>query len=93
MMRITLQREAGFLVFVLAGKLAGPWVKELEHCWRTAVGMQSMPRVRVDLSAVTFIDTQGKEILAQMYRKGADLAATGCLNRCIVDAIIAAGRD
>ena len=35
-------------------------MKELERCWRSAVGTQESYPVRVDLSAVTFIDTDGK---------------------------------
>jgi hypothetical protein len=50
MLKITLQSEAGVLFFQLEGKLAGPWVKELERCWRSAVGTQQSYPVRVDLS-------------------------------------------
>ena len=44
-----MQSEAGVLFFQLEGKLAGPWVKELERCWRLAVGTQQSYPVRVDL--------------------------------------------
>ena len=87
MMRITLQREAGVLIFGLEGKLVGPWVQELELCWRAAVGTPLSYPVRVDLSAVTFIDAPGKALLAQLYREGAELVASGCLNKCIVEEI------
>jgi anti-anti-sigma regulatory factor len=88
MLKITLQSEAGMLVFALEGKLAGPWVKELERCWRSVAGTQQSYPVRVDLSAVTFIDADGKVLLGQMYRKGAELVASGCLNKCIVEGIM-----
>jgi anti-anti-sigma regulatory factor len=74
--------------FALEGKLAGPWVKELELCWGPAAATQQIHAVRVDLSAVTFIDTAGKELLGRMHREGVELVATGCLNRCIVEGII-----
>jgi hypothetical protein len=75
------------VVFELEGKLAGPWVKELEHSWRLA-GTQKISHVRVDLSSVTFIDQEGKDLLRKMYREGAKLVATGCLNKCIVEGIM-----
>ena len=80
--------EAGLMTFALEGKLAGPWVKELELSWRSAAGTQQIYPVRVDLSAVTFIDAEGKELLGRMYREGAKLLATGCLNKCIVEGIV-----
>ena len=80
--------EAGLMTFALEGKLAGPWVKELELSWRSAAGTQQIYPVRVDLSAVTFIDAEGKELLGRMYQEGAKLVATGCLNKCIVEGIM-----
>jgi len=85
MLKITTRREAGALVFQLEGKLAGPWVQELERCWRSAPGTQQSC---VDLSSVTFIDADGEALLGQMHREGAELVASGCLNQCIVEGII-----
>ena len=88
MLKITMQIAAGVMTFALEGKLAGPWVKELELCWRSAAGTLQIHAVRVDLSSVTFIDEEGKDLLDRMYRKGAKLMATGCLNKCIVEGIM-----
>jgi len=88
MLKITMQIAAGVMAFELEGKLAGPWVKELELCWRSAAGMQQIHPVRVDLSSVTFIDEEGKALLDRMYQEGAKLVATGCLNKCIVEGIM-----
>jgi anti-anti-sigma regulatory factor len=88
MLKITMQITAGGMTFELEGKLTGPWVKELELCWRSAVGTQQIYPVRVDLSSVTFIDEEGKELLRKMYQEGAKLVATGCLNKCIVEGIM-----
>lgn len=87
MLKITLQSQPEALVFVLEGKLTGPWVKELECCWRSAGTREGEP-VRVDLSAVTFIDVGGQALLGQMHKEGAKLVASGCLNRCIVENIM-----
>ena len=88
MLKITMQIAAGVMTFELEGKLAGPWVKELELCWRTAASTQQIHPVRVDLSSVTFIDEEGKSLLDRMYQEGAKLVATGCLNKCIVEGIM-----
>jgi anti-anti-sigma regulatory factor len=88
MLRITLQSQDRVLVFVLEGRLVGPWVKELERCWRSAADTQQSYPVRVDLSAVTFIDGDGKALLGQMYKEGAELVASGCLNKCIVEEVM-----
>ena len=87
MLKITMRIEAGVTTFALEGKLAGPWVKEMELCWRSAAEIQQVDPVRVDLSSVTFIDEDGKELLRKMYLGGAKLMATGCLNKCIVEGI------
>jgi len=88
MLKINMKIEAGVMTFELEGKLAGPWVKELNLCWRSAVDTQQIYPVRVDLSSVTFIDAEGKDLLGRMYGEGARLVATGCLNKCIVEGIM-----
>jgi anti-anti-sigma regulatory factor len=87
MLKITLHSVTGVTVFGLAGKLAGRWVEELDRYWRSTVGPKRDGPVRVDLSSVTFIDEQGKELLKTMHQDGVELVASGCLNRCIVDTI------
>lgn len=88
MLKITTQIESGVFLFGLEGKLAGPWVKELELCWRSAAETQQPYPMRVDLSSVTFIDEEGKGLLKKMHREGAELVAVGCLNKCIVEEIM-----
>ena len=87
MLKISLQIAAGVMTFALEGKLAGPWVKELELCWHSAASTLQNHPVRVDLSSVTFIDEDGKDLLGRMHQEGAKLVAAGCLNKCIVEGI------
>lgn len=86
MLKITTRIEPGAAILILEGKLAGPWVKELEQSWRAAP--RPMSPLWVNLSEVTFIDQEGKELLARMHRNGVALLAAGCLNRSIVEEII-----
>jgi len=47
----------------------------------------------VDLSAVTYIDAEGKELLNMIYQAGAELVASGCLTSCVVREITQAVRS
>lgn len=85
MLKITAQTDATGTVFELEGKLAGPWVQELESVWRKAASFDRS--VRVLLCAVTFIDDKGRDLLVEMYQHGAELVAEGCMNRAIVEEI------
>ena len=82
MLRITTYNEANATRFVLEGKLVGPWVKELERCWRAAISTGSrgsaLP-ILVDLTEVSFIDDGGKQLVAQMRQSGAKLSGVGLI--------------
>jgi hypothetical protein len=88
-LKVTSQTDATRTTFELEGTLMGPWVQELEVCWRQAV--DSNQRVRVLLCAVSFIDERGRKLLAEMYRHGAELIAEGCMNQAIVQDIMQSG--
>lgn len=89
MLKITTKMEASKTVFTLEGRLAGAWVAELERCWRD---IASGDAVKVSLDAVTFIDDDGKQLLIRLYESGAELNASGCMNKCIVQEIISQNR-
>ena len=76
---------------MLEGKLAGESVAELERCWRVAFNTQ-VP-VSIDLTSVSFIDNQGKQLLLKMFESGAQLFSKGLLARCIIDEIKAELHD
>jgi anti-anti-sigma regulatory factor len=84
MLRITLHDDAGSLTFQLEGKLAGPWVQELERCWHGTLAGERRQVLRVDLTGVTSIDAAGKEFLAAIHAQGAEFVACGCLMRAVV---------
>ena len=62
MLRITTHENAESLTFQLEGKLAGPWVKELQNCWHNCEIRESTRAVWFDLTGLTFIDSAGKEV-------------------------------
>ena len=90
MLRIDSRQENGLTTLTVEGKLVGRWVKELEHCWQGIVSSESSePRqpIRVNLSSVGFIDSEGKELLTRMCKQGVVLVPTGCFMKVIVDEI------
>jgi len=82
-LRITIHNEPTTRTFQLEGKLAGPWVDELERCWQCCLADSGGPAVRFDLTAVSFIDAAGKEFLAARYGEGAELIVAGCQMRAL----------
>ena len=87
MLRITTRNIAGDVGLFIEGKLAGPCVSELENCWRRAVaGELPLPAV-IDLTDVSFIDANAKQLLAQMHEHGIKLVANGLMSRFFIDEI------
>ena len=92
MLKITGQRDAASdsMSLLLEGRLVGPWVEELNSYWRQmSVNQQS--GTMIDLTSVTFIDADGKALLTRLWRQGAELRASGCLTRCIIEEITKVG--
>jgi hypothetical protein len=80
-------KSPSVLAFQLEGRLAGPWVQELETCWEIASACRSGRTVSVDLAGVTFIDDDGKSCLAAMNHEGAKFIGGDCLIKAIVEEI------
>ena len=88
MLKITTLIQTESTTFRLEGRLAGPWVQELERCWVSTVDMRKKHPFSVDLSAVTYVDSEGKDLLRKIHQQGAMLVASGCLTSCIVNEIV-----
>ncbi|HEY7184127.1 MAG TPA: hypothetical protein VIC84_22020 [Blastocatellia bacterium] len=84
MFRITIYSEAHVTNFVVEGTLVGPWVKELEILWESALAAESFGAALVNVADVIFIDSEGKELLTRMRRQGAMLVSAGVLMNAIV---------
>jgi anti-anti-sigma regulatory factor len=93
MLKITGRQDAApaSMSIILEGRLAGPWVEELNSYWRQFSGTQQHGAV-IDLTGVTFIDANGKVLLTTLWQQGAELRAAGCLTRCVVEEIMGSGR-
>ncbi|HLN32043.1 MAG TPA: STAS domain-containing protein [Gemmataceae bacterium] len=69
MLKITeMSRKDSAVTFKLEGKLLAPWLDELRN-----VCMQVPDRseqIRLDLAAVTFMDTAGAKLMRELIRQG-----------------------
>ncbi|MBX3303824.1 MAG: hypothetical protein KF693_16555 [Nitrospira sp.] len=92
MLKITSEKRRNSVRLRLEGSLTGPWVGELEQEWRNIQSAGAVPLV-VDLTGVTFVGEDGKVLLKQLWREGAQLVATGCCIGHLVEEIAASELD
>lgn len=85
-MRVTTNSHQGPATLKVEGKLAGPWVGELERTW-LSVSEDQGREVVADLSDVTFIDSGGWDLLERMMEGGAELEAHQLLPRYVIGEI------
>ncbi|HEY5405122.1 MAG TPA: STAS domain-containing protein [Pyrinomonadaceae bacterium] len=85
MIRITTHDEQSITRLFLEGKLAGEAVTEVERCWNAVSATKGA--VSVDLTGVSFIDSQGKRLLTKMFEKGTRLFSKGLMAKCFIEEI------
>ncbi|MGA1997579.1 MAG: hypothetical protein ABSH45_17540, partial [Bryobacteraceae bacterium] len=84
MLKITLHDYQASMLFVLEGRLCGPWVGELRQCWQTAASTLHSRTATVDLKEVDFVDSEGQALLAEMQKAGVRLRAGSPLIRALL---------
>ncbi len=84
MLRITVMETLTEQKWTLEGQLVQPWISELKSTWTRTETARRERKCVVDLSGVTFIDTNGEEVLAELCKQGAELVATGIYTRHVV---------
>jgi outer membrane protein TolC/ABC-type transporter Mla MlaB component len=87
MLRITTDETGGKITLKLEGKLSGPWVEELECCWRMTMDIYKDKGFVVDLSGVTFVDAAGKKFLCSIAHGGVQLVGSGLMPKSLIDEI------
>jgi ABC-type transporter Mla MlaB component len=88
MLRIHIEHEPEELKLRLEGKLIPPWVDELVKVWMDlATRLPRQTPIRVDLSAVSFVDVRGKALLASMLKAGCSLHGSGPYISAVVEDI------
>lgn len=87
LIRITQLRGGSHQHLFVEGTLSDGWVDVLEVSWLKAQSQLNGEPLRIDLSGVTYVDHQGRELLARMIRGGAKLWATEIMTRGIIEDI------
>jgi anti-anti-sigma regulatory factor len=87
MLRITVQDGPDQVRVKLQGNLVGPWVAELEDAWRIAQPARAGRSVSLDLTAVGYVDSTGKYLLALLRCRGAHVMACGTVMTDLVRTI------
>ena len=91
MLRITTDMTERAATLILEGRLTGIWVSELERCWHTVRATRPGQPICIDMRGLIFTDAAGKQLLADMYGCGAELVASGCLMKSVVEEIYTDG--
>ena len=88
MLRISIDYSAKATTLRLEGKLVGPWIPELEECWRGVTGTTRPAPLVVDLNGVSWVDSKGRALLREMHSTGAALEGRGLLSQFLIHWIV-----
>ena len=64
----------------LEGRIAGPWVEEFDRTWHSLAPFLESKKLAVDLRGVSYIEPEGRRLLAEIYEKtGAEFQTNSLL--------------
>ena len=87
MLRVSTKIRFDTLVFILEGSLSGLWVQEVDRVCRVAIVNDQCARVELDLSGVTFVSPEGKQLLEKLWANGAGIVSSDLLTKSLVEEI------
>ncbi len=77
MLRITVRESENAVTVVLEGRVAGPWVGELDRVWVETAPRIGSKKVAIDLRNVIYADAAGKRALRSIFSESdAELVAS-----------------
>jgi hypothetical protein len=85
MLKIDTIESTSEIVFSLHGRVAGPWVEELESHWRRVQATAGERPMRVDLSGVTGLDAAARYLLQLMRMRNVTLVGACLAIRASLD--------
>ncbi len=77
MLRITVTDTPSEQRWTLQGRLAGPWVAQLQSCWNNAQAAREGRSCVIDVTSLTSVDETGEDVLRAMMSEGAKFRACG----------------
>lgn len=87
-LRISIQESDQTIGFILEGRVAGPWVTELQRAWLELIPRLGGRKLSLDLRNVTYTDAGGKCVLCEIFtRTEADIVASSPLTQYLADEI------
>jgi outer membrane protein len=92
MLKVTKETVGPEIRLRVEGKLAGPWLEEFRDCWLANSGMAKNQPLVVDLTGLTFIDAQGKQLLGWIHQAGGKLVGTGLMAKSIIEELTSSGK-
>ena len=72
-------------LLVLEGSLSGPWVAEVERAWYGATIDRQPRKIKVDLSEVTFVSDEAKQLLERICASGTEIFSSDLLTKALPD--------
>ena len=88
MLRITVHNNEQTVRLQLEGRLARPWLEELDEIFKRALASKRQPTIEVDLTGLIAIDRGGKTYLESMHQRGVEFIVGDCETKSIVDEIV-----
>ncbi|HEV2115414.1 MAG TPA: hypothetical protein VGR48_05275 [Terriglobales bacterium] len=87
MFRATVEHHGELVTLRIEGRLSGPCLGELGNCWRQMSNGKTGRKMVVDLKDVTFVSSQGRQLLERLCRAGAELTGDGLMTRALIEEI------
>jgi hypothetical protein len=87
-LRITVHEEENSMKLTLEGRLAGPWVAELDKAWRETAPRLGTKTLLLNLHDLTFSDEEGKQVLREIVAQtNADILSSTPLTKYLAQEI------
>lgn len=94
MLKVSIHENEVSIEFVLSGRLAGPWVTELERAWGETAPRLGNKTLKFNLRELTYSDSDGKRILTTIYAQTkAELIAGSLWSQHLADEIKASNNN
>ena len=87
MIKIQIDELEDRIVLRVEGRLAGPFVPGLEHCWTQARASQPDCKIAVDFKNVTCVDRTGRQLLHRMHTHGVEFLRAGMAIQDILEQV------
>ena len=92
-LKITVRESPEAVTLILEGRLAGPWIWEVERAWSAITTKIRGLHLVVDLSGVSFIEAEGKTLLRRISEQEGELRADDVMTKAIIEEVQGRGSN